>query len=79
MGPKDPECWIMRGACYVGIQKFAAALKDIEKAFVQIKKLEDKHNMDCSGYLAKYEIFSIVTLSAAYTFAFSCFEIGHTW
>ena len=54
MGPKDPECWIMRAACYVGVQRFSAALKDIERVFKQIKFLEEEHNMDCSCYLAKY-------------------------
>ena len=44
----------MRGACYVGVQQFPLALQDIEKAFSQIKKLEEQFSMDCSSYLAKY-------------------------
>ena len=49
----------------MGVQKFAAALKDIDKAFSQIKKLEEKHNMDCSGYLAKYTSYFIYTTNHA--------------
>ena len=65
MDPKDPESWILRGACYVGVQKFDRALEDVKKVFKQIAMLEEMHKMDCSSYLAKYTYFSIFKLPGA--------------